>query len=177
MRKAIVIMLALVVVFSALPVSYLCWTGQLGNWRLQLPIVLATPQCSVAVTSVLVYDNEGSLPEPKDVAQIAASITGDGRGIVTTITNAYPGYEGSVDFTVTNTGDCVIQIDGITITNPNPDELEVSINEQDLEGKVLAIGASCNGLLVQGITQQAAQNAPSPYIVEIAMDVQQYIGD
>jgi len=126
----------------------------------------------VAVTSVLVYDNEGSLPEPKDVAQIAASITGDGKGIVTAIANAYPGYEGSVDFTVTNTGDCVIQIDEITITNPNPDELEVSIS---LALGVLEPGESRDGLLVQGITQQAAQNAPSPYTVTIAIDVQQYV--
>ena len=174
MRKAIVIMLALVMVFSALPVSYLCWTGQLGNWRLQLPIVLANSTYSVDFTSVLAYDNEDSLPEPKDVAQITASITGDGRGIVTAITNAYPGYEGSVDFTVTNTGSGAIQIDEITITNPNPDELEVSIS---LDLGVLEPGESRNGLLVQGITQQAAQQAAqhAPYTVTIAMKVEQYI--
>ena len=163
MRKAIVIMLALVMTFSVLPVSYAYWTGQLGNWRLQLPIVLANSQYSVAFTGVLASDNEDSLPVPKDVAQITALIQ-DSTSIVTAITNAYPGYEGSVDFTVTNTGSGAIQIDEITITNPNPDELEVSIS---LDLGVLEPGESRNGLLVQDITQQAAQNAT--YTVTIVM--------
>ncbi len=170
MRKAIVMMLVLVMGFSVLPVSYAYWTGQFGNWRLQPPIVLNGAPYSVAFTGVLAYDNEDSLPVPKDVAQIAASITIGGKEIVTTITNAYPGYEGSVDFTVTNTGSGAIQITNIPITNPNPDELEVSIS---LDLGVLQPGESRNGLLVLGITQQAAQNAI--YTVTIAIEVQQSI--
>ncbi len=173
MRKAIVIMLAMVMTFSVLPVSYAYWTGQLGNWRLQMPIVLANSEYAVAFTSVFAYDNEDSLPESKDVAQIVASITGDGKGIVTTITNAYPGYVGSVDFTVANTGSIgAIEITNITITNPNPDEVEVSIS---LDLGVLQPGESMNGLLVQGITQQAAQAQNAIYTFPIAIEVQQYV--
>ncbi len=171
MRKVIVIMLALVMTFSVLPVSYAYWTGQLGNWHLQLPIVLANGQYSMVFTSEFAYDNEDSLPEPKDVAQITASITDGGKKIETVITNAYPGYEGSVDFTVTNTGSGAIEITNITIDNPNPDELEVSIS---LDLGVLDPGQSRNGLLVQGVTQQASQGATSTYTFTIEMEVQQY---
>ena len=163
MRKAIVIMLSLVMTFAVLPVSYAYWTGQLGNWRLQMPIVLANSQYSVAFTSVLAYDNEDSLPEPKDVAETTASIT-DSRNITVAITNAYPGYKGSVDFTVTNTGTEAIQLTDFTITNPNPGALDVSVSVASGE---LQPGNSRQGLLELVITQNATPSTPYGFSVGI----------
>jgi len=162
------ISLALAMAFLAVPVSYACVTGQWGNWHPDRPITCCTPQCDVAFTSVSTGDNEGSMSEPKEVAQTTAYITDCGnKKIVVNVNNAYPGYEGYVNFTVKNTGRCPIKITGISTNNPNPGYLQLSLTGECVIGAILQSGDIKSGHLVSGITQQAAQNAIYTFTIEI----------
>ena len=161
LAKTGLVCLALVAAFAILPVSYAHITGEGGNWPLLQQIPPNTPEYAAAFTSVQAYDNEGSLP--KDVAETTASIT-DSRNITVAITNAYPGYKGSVDFTVTNTGTAAIELTGTTITNPNPGALDVSVNVALGE---LQPGASRSGLLELVITNNATPSTPYGFSVGI----------
>ena len=73
--------------------------------------------------AVTYRDNEGE----KDVAQVTADISIDGTEIKIAITNGYPCYEAYVNFTIQNQGDKTVHIYNVTVENPNPTALDVTI--------------------------------------------------
>ncbi|NQT31566.1 MAG: hypothetical protein HQ588_04455 [Deltaproteobacteria bacterium] len=164
MRKAIILILAMVVALSALPITFACYNGGWGNWdRFWRPqqIVYACPTyCSVIITSVNAYDNEDTFTEPKEVAQTTASIQDYGKKLVITIDNAYPGYQGIVDFCVKNTGTLAATITGITINNPNTGYLDLDLTGDCEVGAVIQPWTTkCGQLVIDGIPQlEDAQN-------------------
>lgn len=83
--------------------------------------------CDVTFTYVNSYDNEIE----KDVAHTCAWITSCKHTIKICVTNAYPCYEATIDYTIKNIGNMKAHIDKITINNPNPEALEISITNHE----------------------------------------------
>jgi hypothetical protein len=160
MRKALLIIMAVVVALSALPVTFACYNGGWGHWwawgywRPHKTITYCTPECSITFTSAQTSDNEGSSTRPQDIADTSAYITGCGKTIVVTVNNAYPGYEGILDFCVKNNGSLPATIH-ITINNPNPPEyLQLDLTGEVQEGAVIQpCNTKCGHLVIHGIPQ------------------------
>jgi len=63
----------------------------------------------------------------KDVAQVTAVISMDGTEIKIAITNGYPCYEAYVNFTIQNQGDKTVHVYSVSLENPNPTALNVTV--------------------------------------------------
>lgn len=170
MRKAFLMMVAVVVALSILPVTFACYSWGWGYWRPYKPVPCCTTDCQLSFTSVNAYDNEATFPEPKDVGDTTAYITDCGnKKIVVTINNAYPGYEGIVDFCVKNKGSLPATITAITINNPNPGYLQVDLTGECVVGAVIQpCETKCGQLVIYGIPQQDdAQNRTFTFDITI----------
>ena len=173
MRKIVIIILALVVALSALPVTFACYNGGWGNWnwwwKPYKPVYCCPTYCNLTIISVNASDNENTFTEPKEVAQTTAFIQVCGNKIVITITNAYPGYEGIVDFCVKNTGTMPATITGITPDYPDPVYLQLNLTGECPVGAVIQPGGTkCGRLVISGIPQLPdAQNRTFTFTINI----------
>jgi len=173
MRKAILIILAMVVALSALPVTFAGYKGGWKHWdRFWQPnttVVYSCPTyCNVIFFSVEASDNEGDFYPVKEVAQTTAYITNCGKNLVVTIDNAYPGYEGIVDFCVQNTGIYQATVTGITTVKSSPFYAQIGLTGE-LEGAVIQPGdIKCGQLVIGGIPQEDdAQNKTFTFTITI----------
>jgi hypothetical protein len=156
MRKTVIIILALVVALSALPVTFACYNGGWGNWNYFWkpcqPVYCCPTNCNLIFT------------------QVTASITDCGKTLTITIDNAYPGYEGTVGFCIKNTGSQAATITGITPDYPDPVYLQI-----DLIGDEIQVGtviqpcqAKCGQLVIYGVPQRDdAQNRTFTFDITI----------
>jgi len=78
--------------------------------------------CDVKFTKVTTSDNEFE----KYVADVTAKINCAGDAITVCITNAYPCYRAYINYTIKNTGCKPVHFDTLTITNLNPEALEIT---------------------------------------------------
>ncbi|MBA7477366.1 hypothetical protein ES707_12775 [subsurface metagenome] len=175
MRKAIIIILAMVVALSALPVTFAGYKGGWKNWdRFWQPsttVVYSCPtDCNVVFTSVSADDNEfTSSWEHKEVAQTTASIQGDcSKNLDITITNAYPGYEGIIDFCIKNMGIYPATVNGINTVKSSPFYAEIDLTGE-LEGAVIQLGEiKCGQLVIHSVPQlEEAQNKTFTFTITI----------
>jgi hypothetical protein len=173
MRKAIIIILAMVLALAALPVTFACYNGGWGNWdrfwRPQQPVYCCPTNCKVTFTLVHADDNELTFTEPKEVAQTTACIKDCGKKLAITINNAYPGYAGIVDFCVKNTGTMAATITGITPDYPDPVYLQIDLTGEVYEGTVIQpCSTKCGQLVIYGIPQlEDAQNRTFTFTIDI----------
>jgi hypothetical protein len=170
MRKIVIIILALVVALSALPITFACGGGWNWNWcwQPQKPVYCCPDQCNLTFILVSADDNELTFTEPKDVGDTTASITCCGKKITVTIDNAYPGYEGIVDFCVRNTGSMAATITGITPDYPDPTYLQIDLTGAVQNGTViLPCATQCGQLVIGGIPQEDTQNRTFTFDITI----------
>jgi len=174
MRKAIIIILAMVVALSALPVTFACYNGGWGHWhrfwRPHQPVYCCPTYCNVIFSSVHADDNELTFSEPKEVGKTTAYINHCTKNqLVITIDNAYPGYEGIVDFCVKNTGTMAATITSIDINNPNTDYLQLDLNGEVQEGVTIQkCSEKCGQLVIYGIPQlEDAQNRTFTFTIDL----------
>jgi hypothetical protein len=166
MRKIVIIILAVVVALSALPITFACGGGWNWNWwwQPQKPVYCCPEQCNLTFISVSTGDNE----DIKDVGETTASITCCGKKITITIDNAYPGYEGIVDFCVRNTGNMAATITGITIDNHNPGYLQVDLTGEVQIGTVICpCTTKCGQLVIGGLPQENTENRTFTFDITI----------
>jgi hypothetical protein len=173
MRKAVIIILALVVALGTLPVTFACYNGGWGNcarfWRPQQPVYCCPTNCKVTFTLVHADDNELTFTEPKEVAQTTACIKDCGKKLAITINNAYPGYAGIVDFCVKNTGTMAATITGITPDYPDPVYLQIyRTGEVQVDTVIQQCETKCGKLVIGGIPQlEDAQNRTFTFDITI----------
>jgi len=174
MRKAIIIILALVVALSALPVTFACYNGGWNNWhrfwRPHQPVYCCTDHCNVIFSWVSADDNELTFTEPKEVGKTTAYINYCTKNqLVITIDNAYPGYEGIVDFCLKNTGSLDATLTSIDINNPNTDYLQLDLNGEVQEGVTIhKCTSKCGQLVIYGIPQwEDAQNKTFTFTIDL----------
>ena len=177
MRKAVILILALVVALSALPVTFACYNGGWGNWnwwwKPYKPVYCCPTNCQLGFISVNAHDNEYTFTEPKNVGETTAYINYcTKKQLVITVTNDYPGYEGIVNFCVKNTGTMPATITGITPANPNIGYLQINLTGACQVGAVIQpCSTKCGRLVISGIPQlEDAQNRT--FTFTITMDYQ-----
>jgi hypothetical protein len=159
MRKIVIVILALVVALGALPVSFACYNGGWGHWnhfwRPRQPVYCCPTNCNLTFISVNAGDNE----EGKDVGDTTASITCCGKKLTITVDNAYPGYEGIVNFCIRNTGSMAATITGIAPNYPDPELLQIYLNEGVQEGTVISpCSPKWGQLVIGGLAQEGTQS-------------------
>jgi len=159
MRKTVIIILALVVALGALPVTFACYNGGWGDWnwfwRPHQPVYCCPTNCDLTLISVETGDNE----DVKDVGDTTASITCCGKKLTITVDNAYPGYEGIIDFCVRNTGSMAATIIGITPNYPDPELLQIDLTGEIQPGTVIQpCQTKCGQLVIGGLAQEGTQN-------------------
>ncbi len=127
----------------------------------------AEHQC-INFSSASCSDNELTL----DVATCDVVITSEEVSedvevskLIVTIGNAYPGYEAYVDFTIKNVGDYDVQIKSVTINNPSPDAISVSIT--DLIDTTLAPNETVDGKVTVGVLDGAEQKTTYTFNITI----------
>lgn len=171
MRKIVIIILALVLALGALPITFACGGGWHWHrfWQPQRTVYCCPENCKLIFTSVEDGDNEWTFTEPKDVGHTTASITCCGKTLTITIDNAYPGYEGIVDFCVRNTGSMAATITGITIDNHDPGYLQIDLTGAIQNGTVISpCTTQCGQLVIGGIPQlEDAQNRTFTFDITI----------
>jgi hypothetical protein len=159
MRKIVIIILAVVVALAALPVTFACYNGGFGNWyhfwHPQKTVYCCPTYCNLIFDSVYAYDNEDTFTEPKEVGETKACITCCGKALKITVTNAYPGYEGIVDFCVKNTTSKAATIKNITHDYPDPEFLQIDLTGEVQVGTVVPpCSTKCGQLKIHGIPQR-----------------------
>jgi len=171
MRKIVIIILAVVVALSALPITFACGGGWNWNWWWQphKPVYCCPENCKLIFTSTSASDNEETFTPVKEVGQTTSCITYCGKKLTVTIYNAYPGYQGIVDFCVRNTGSTAASITGITIDNHDPDYLQLDLTGAIQIGTVICpCTTQCGQLVIGGIPQlYEAQNQTFTFDIDI----------
>jgi hypothetical protein len=146
MRKIVIIILALVVALGALPVTFACYSGGWGDWNWwwhpEQTVYCCPYDCQLCFVSVNAHDNEATFDVPKDVGNTKACIKCCDK-LTVTVTNAYPGYQGIVDFCLKNTGNMAATITGISTNYPNPTYLDVELTGDIQVGTVIQPCQSC----------------------------------
>ena len=113
MKKLLAALVLAILTISALGYSFACSNGGIGTDCI----------CSVEFTKVTCKDNEVG----KDIGSVRAQISSDRKTIQVCITNAYPGYEAQVEFTLRNRGDLPIHVDEVCIREYDRTALEVDV--------------------------------------------------
>jgi hypothetical protein len=172
MRKIVIIILALVVALSALPVTFACYNGGWGHhwgwgnwdrfWRPHQTVYCCNNGCDVIFSSITKIDeSEDYFVEPKEVGDTTACITSCGNNLSVNITNAYPGYEATIYFCIKNIGLHPATITGIIPNSPyTTDFITVALNGGIVVGTVIQpCSTLCGQLKISGIPQREdAQN-------------------
>lgn len=176
MRKIVIIILALVVALGALPVTFACYNGGWGNWhyfwRPHRTIVYCCPnECNVIFDydSVYAYDNEEDFTPIKEVAQTTASIQDCGKKLDITITNAYPGYVGTIDFCIKNIGIYPATVNGFTVDKSDPFYAQIAFTGDFLDGTPIQhCETKCGQLVIHSIPQsEEAQKKTFTFTINI----------
>ena len=115
----------------------------------------------LAFISVVAGDNEAEI----DVAVASAQITPDGNTINVYISNAYPGYEAYIIYTIQNKGEIPARFDSLTIKNPNPEVLEITSTDHTYVW--LQPGQTVQGEATIHILEKAEEN--QQYTFQIIM--------
>jgi hypothetical protein len=117
----------------------------------------------VAFTNVTTNDNEAQI----DVATTYAQITPDGNAIKAYITNAYPSYEAYITYTIQNKGNKPAYFNSVTITNPNPEALEITATNHAYTW--LPPGQTVQGTTTVHILQEARQGWQYKFQISIGI--------
>jgi hypothetical protein len=168
MRKIVIIILALVVALGALPITFACyswggngwgWNDWNWCWQPEKTVYCCTTDCQLCFTDVQAYDNEETFAEYKDVGETEACVKCCDK-LKVTVENAYPCYQGIVDFCLKNTGNMVATITSITSDYPDPNYLRIELTGDVEVGTVVQpCETKCGTLVIGGIPQQEdAQN-------------------
>jgi len=134
--------------------SYACWNGGIS--------IDCYCKCNLIFKSVKTWDNEIE----KDVATVTATITCDKDTIIVTITNAYPCYTAYINYTIQNIGNRPIQFTSLTITNPNPEALEITTTNHT--GTILGACQTVSGTTTVHTLQTARENWQYEFKIKIA---------
>lgn len=129
-----------------------------------LTTVQLTSNCvnlGVEFTAVTATDNQHG----QNMAYVQAHITPDHETINAYVTNAYPGYEAYITYTIKNEGNFLVTFDKVTIVNCNPEALNVTNTK--LTCTTLQPSQTTQGTTTVHVLQGAKQNCRYTFQVQI----------
>ncbi|MEM0006668.1 MAG: hypothetical protein QXR89_00150 [Candidatus Bathyarchaeia archaeon] len=115
--KIFALIVLAIIALSLIGYSYACWNGCIQIDR------YCGCYCDVKFTKVTTYDNEVE----KDIGNVYAQITCEGKTIDVILTNTYPCYEAYINFTIKNKGCKPAHIDEVKIEEYNKTALEIEL--------------------------------------------------
>ena len=141
-----VLFIVAVIASAGMGVSYAVTNGE----------VIVNGACcypDIQFTEVTTWDNEYI----KEVADVTAQIVDNNNGIQVFVSNAYPGYIATINFTMKNVGDfpAYVSVFSIEISD---DALDVDVVPDITVGTVLDIGDEIKRDLTVHVTEFAEQN-------------------
>ncbi|MEM2911520.1 MAG: hypothetical protein QW146_03340 [Candidatus Bathyarchaeia archaeon] len=142
-----------IIALSLIGYSYACLNGGIN--------IDCHHYCDIKFTNAATSDNEVEI----DIATITATITPDGNTITATIINAYPSYTATITYTIKNTGNRPIQFTTLTITNPNPEALQITTTNHT--GTWLNPCQTITGTTTIHILQTAQENQQYTFQIQI----------
>lgn len=143
--KFAVLAILLIVALSAISVGYAYWTE-----TLYINGTVQAGELDVAFAA------NPSATDNESVANCSASVSSDGNTLEITISNAYPGYECTVDFAVENVGTIPVDLKGVS-TPTAPAELAVTASGATAND--LAVNGSANGQIKVKVNESATEGA------------------
>lgn len=156
--KAFVMLLVLFMAAAGIGISYASINGMnLSGYP--------SCYCDVAFTSAELgspADNEIDI----DVADATVTLDSNGDSITIELTNAYPGYEAYINFTITNLGNKPIDVNGIINEIYDTTALEI-ILDGVAAGSILGIGESITGAVTVKVLPGAEQNTVYQFIIDL----------
>jgi len=163
MKRLGVLVLIAVIASAGIGVSYATINGDydIGGFP--------SCYCDVAfVGSVTAYDNEVT----KFIGEVDARLIDDYNdglynGIWVEITHAYPCYEVYIDFTVINSGNNPINIDGLVPGGYNPSAMAVSLTGDISTTGSLPAGNTVDGTLTITVLNGALQNEEYEFTIDL----------
>jgi hypothetical protein len=158
MKKLVVMLTLTIIALLTVGYGYACKNGGIN---------IKPNKFDVAFTNVIASDNEAEM----DVAITSAQITPDGNTINVYILNAYPGYEAYITYTIQNKGKMPAHFISLTITNPNPEALEITTT--DHTGTWLPPDQTTQGTTTIRILQEAKQNWQYQFQISIGISFQE----
>jgi hypothetical protein len=158
MKKPAAMLTLTIIALLTMGYSYACQNGGIN---------IKPNTFDVAFTNVIANDNEAEI----DVATTHAQITRDENTINVYISNAYPCYEAYITYTIQNMGKMPAHFNSLTITNPNPEALEITTT--DHTGTWLQPGQTTQGTTTIRILQEAKQNWQYQFQISIGISFQE----
>ena len=159
MKKLLFALALTILTLTAIGYSYACTNGGIT--------INCYCNCDVKFTSVTFWDNEIE----KDVANVYATLSCDKDTINVIITNGYPCYRAYINYTIKNTGCRPVYFENLTITNPNPEALDITTTNHT--GTWLQPCQTISGLTTAHILQQAQQNWTYQFQIKIGLTCQE----
>ena len=159
MKKPAVMLTLTIIALLTVGYSYACQNGGIN--------INPNSNFEAAFTNVTISDNEAEI----DVAITSAQITPDGNTINVFISNAYPSYEAYITYTIKNEGKMPAHFNSLTITNPNPEALEITTTNHT--GTWLQPDQTVQGTTTIRILQEAKQNWQYQFQICIGISFQQ----
>lgn len=154
MMKKRLLVLCLIMAFALTGVAYAAWTD-----TLVINGSVGTGKLNLIFTGATVTDNE----QGRDVASTTASIGTDEKTLDIAITNAYPGYQAIVKYTIQNEGTVPVKLKAIT---PNVPAV-LTVNNTAAAGITLAPGESREYTLTHLVGDSALENQTYTYKVQL----------
>jgi predicted ribosomally synthesized peptide with SipW-like signal peptide len=158
----------LLIALAVVGFSYAYWTE-----TIKIEGSVATGELDAEFSAATCTDNESP---PFDVGTCTVTLTDTDSDLdydkaTITILNAYPSYVCDVYLTIHNCGTIPLKVVGVTITNNNPDYLEVTLTNNPA-GKTLAPSETLTFDLHIHITDNAIEK--STYSFSAVVDIAQF---
>lgn len=172
MKKIALLCLALVLALGALGVGYSMW-----DKTLTINGTVNTGEVNACFTTAVSNDPGTTIDPGKDKhvgsTEVFCNDPGEEgnpfhacqQNILVVVTNGYPCYESTVNFTVDNIGTIPVKVQSMTITNPNP-EITVTWTGPAI-GTQIEPGQHAPGDIHVHVEQSAAELTPYTFSAEI----------
>lgn len=157
MKKRLLV-LCLIAAFALTGVAYAWWSD-----TLVINGSVATGNIDPIFEAVTVQDQGNDPGTNMNVGSTAATIAASKKTLDITVLNAYPGYNSNVVYIIKNQGTVPVKLRAIVPTiDPN-----LTVTNTAASGVIIGAGASQSFTLNHLVGDNAAQNTPYTYKVEL----------
>ena len=168
MKKIKFYSMTLLLVFALMGGAFAAWSE-----NITVNGTVATGDCD-AVFSLVSTNDEGTTidqDEEKNVGATVANIESGNKNITCTVTNAYPGYNSTTTYTITNDGTVPIKVTGVGIVKNTGSETALTLTDEiSPVNQVIDAGGSFVASVKQEVTASAEEISDYGYTLTVETD-------